>query len=371
MAYVLLASAALLCPANANTKLPGLIYRYASFEVPNPLEAASFFAKYTGAKLMRSNEDFLIGDSGNATVVGCRVPSVNGYSDVYFQHDSSLPGCDHAMDFAARVAKTHSMANDDWDWWQDWHLAFYAIDGIDSIALRLLQDNVPFVSRGSLYFTIPTTGLIIQILGDPTVYWKEPFLFCRHTDDRITGQMTPYPLNVTDIASTPKLPISRLIPSHQSLAATNAIENAAWAYKFLNVTAFDTHTSPNDSHAYANGTCANIQWMYMASGFQIHFIQQFVKREGYVRVGEHEGFVNTLHQKLRRKDAYMNYRVGLAVENLAPYVENLKFHNEAYLLEAHDSRLRIAAPNGYIFEIFEDSATAAKSSMQLGTSRQW
>jgi len=348
-------SSPLLCLGDSS--LPPLAYRYASFAVPNPEEAASYFERYTGADRL-AESDYLLGPRGEAAkVAGCRLSFPSGFSDVYFQNDPSLPYASETDEFASLVARTHSMANDDWDWWQDWHLAFVTTD-IDAVAMRLMKDGVPFVSRGSLYFTLPTTGLIIQVLGGPSVYWKEPFLFCRRTDE-ITAAMKPYPLNVTDISAYPSPEsLPALLPSHHSFAASNAPENAKWIYKFFNMTAFDTFTRPNESHAYANGTCANIQWSSTdgSSGYQVHFIQQFVKREGpHVRIKEHEDFVRSIHRNLTAKNAFMDYRVAFSVPDLQPYIENFKRHNEPILLENGPSpRLRAMAPNGYLFELFQD-----------------
>ena len=75
---------------------------------------------------------------------------------------------------------------DDWDWWQDWHIAYHVTD-LDAVATRLMKDGVPFVTRSiSFYFLIPGTSVVIQVLGEHNYYWTTPFAFCRQTGDDTT-----------------------------------------------------------------------------------------------------------------------------------------------------------------------------------------
>uniref|UniRef100_A0A7S2TQH9 VOC domain-containing protein n=1 Tax=Lotharella oceanica TaxID=641309 RepID=A0A7S2TQH9_9EUKA len=342
----------------ATAELPPLYYRYASFGVENPKAAAQFFSRYTGGEVI-SREQFLIEPTPNSQTVGVRLPFEGKFSDVYFQNDTSLPAGDMILSsFARKIATTHSMAQDDWDWWQDWHLAF-SVDNLDAVALRLMKDNVPFVSRGSLYFTIPRTGLIIQVLGDATVYWKEPFLFCRKTSEELTGKMQPYTLNVTDLSTAPDMPLPEFVPSHQSLAASDAPTNAKWMQTYLNLTFFYPFTKPNESHAYAGGTCADIEWMYAADHFQFHFIQQKVKREGNLRIAAHEEYLNRLHGNLTHVDQYMLFRAALSTPDVGVYAENFAKHGIPTLMSSGDDgvkRLLVTPPNGYTIELFEDAS---------------
>ena len=71
----------------------------------------------------------------------------------------------------------------------------------------------------------------------------------RHTNDRTTGQMPYYTTNVTaiigssgSIAQALARPLPAFVPSHQSVAASDAGACAKWAYKFLNVSMLDTKT---------------------------------------------------------------------------------------------------------------------------------
>jgi len=351
-----LLATALFCAAAA--ELPPLYYRYASFAVDDPNEAARFFSRYTGAKVI-SSDQFLIDATPAAQVVGVRLPFQGKFSDVYFQNDTSLPAGDMSLaSFARKIATTHSMAQDDWDWWQDWHLAF-SVDDLDAVALRLMKDDVPFVSRGSLYFAIPRTGLIIQVLGDATVYWKEPFLFCRETSEEVTAKMKPYTLNVTDLGSAPDLPLPEFVPSHQSLAASDAQANARWMEAYLNLTFFYPFTRPNETHAYAGGTCARIEWMYAADRYQFHFIEQRVKREGNLRIAAHEDYLRRLHGNLTQVDQYMLFRAALSTPDVGAYAANFAKHGIPTLLSDGDDgvkRLLVTPPNGYTIELFEDAS---------------
>ena len=95
-----------------------------------------------------------------------------------------------------RISKSFSFAyllkKDDWDWWQDWHLAYH-VDDLDAVATRLMKDGIPFVTRSiSFYFIIPGTSVVIQVLGEHNYYWTTPFAFCRQTGDETTRLLPRY-----------------------------------------------------------------------------------------------------------------------------------------------------------------------------------
>lgn len=343
--------------ASVPLALPALTYRYTVFAAAVPEAASKFFERYTGATRLSPSEMQLA-----EAATGSRLMYGDGaYSDVYFVNDPSLPqGAEGPTAFGKKVDETHTMAQDDWDWHQDWHVAFSVTD-IDAVAARLLRDNVPFVNRGSLYFAIPHTGVTVQVLGHATLYWTESFLFCRHTDDATSGLMKPYATNVSSIEEALARPLPVFVPSHQSLTASDAKANAKWAYRFLNVTHIDEETRPGESHAYAGGTCAEIAWMEISpGGWELHFIEQYVKRQGKVKVADHEAMVNDLHGDLLKRDAYMQFRVGFSVQDLNTYVSVLKDAGERFLLERDAKgaqRLYVASPNGYIFELYQVSSS--------------
>eukprot|EP00947_MAST-08B_sp_MAST-8B-sp1_P004565 g4565.t1 len=369
--------------AAASTPLPRLSYRYAVFAVPDPAAAASFMVEFTGAESISHNRSqWQLSDASaggrSADVSAVRLyfggdDNKAAWSDVYFTRDPSLPGDREVQAFTERVAATHSWANDDWDWWQDWHLAFSVTD-IDAVAAKLLKANVRFVSRGSIYFPIPGTAVTIQVLGHGSggVYWAEPFLFCRHTSDEGTGRAKPYAINTSDITAMPDRPLPAFVPSHQSLATADANETARWAYKFLNVSGVEASTGPAGSHAYAGGTCAQIRWMEVSpDGWELHFIEQFVKRQGQQKVAGWEREARRLHGDMSRKDAAQNFRVGFQVPSLAPYISNLEAHGEPFYHDTvHDpKRIRVQTPSGYVFELFETATGAAEEQRLAGRLR--
>ena len=252
-------------PGLAAAALPPMEYRYASFGVPDPAATASFLLRFVNATRITDDPSlWLRADVAPAsTLEALRLPYADGaaYSDVYLELDATLPPSGGVAQFADALEATHTMAQDDWDWWLDTHLAFSVAD-LDGVAARLLRANVPFVNRGSVYFVAPG-GVVVQVLGEPSIYWTEPFLFCRRTADATTGAMRPYALNVTDVGALPApAALPEFAPSHMSFAATAAKTSAFWAQRVL---AFSEVVPAWDTHAWANGTCADIRWMEVAS----------------------------------------------------------------------------------------------------------
>ncbi len=73
---------------------------------------------------------------------------------------------------------------EEWDWYQDWHLCFEMWDDVDVLLYRLIRDGVPVVTRStfSFYVEIPK-GITFQIIGmKMDLVWTELFAFCRLTD---------------------------------------------------------------------------------------------------------------------------------------------------------------------------------------------
>ena len=345
--------------------LPDMTYRFASFATPEPEAAAKFLARYTGGRALHRSEFLAFGgDAPSTRLAGVRLPYANGkaFSDVYFRWDAAADGADAASSFSAALAAQHTFAQDDWSWWQDWHLAFTTeAHQIDAIAARLLKDGVPFVNRGSLYFQLPG-GLTVQVLGDPTVYWTEPFLFCRETTDATTGKMVPYPTNVTDVDTLPPAPLPELTPSHQSYATTMAAANEKWTLAMLAFASTDLSntTAAGGSHAFAGGTCADIRWMHTAAYWSVHYVEQYKKREGGLGVGAHERAVAALRAKHAAKfdDAYAGTRTGFSVASVAPFRAAFDAARQPYV--ASSGRLLVSAPNGQLFELFEEAPTAER-----------
>lgn len=185
---ILLAGTALALPTKT---LPSMTYKFVSFAVAEPNISAQFFSRYTNSQQIQRHE-FLTTYSASATVAGVRLYFNNGtdYSDVYFVNEAAkTSGNMTVKEFNTVLEQTHSMAPDDWNWWQDWHICFQVSD-LDAVATKLLKENVPFVNRGGLYFQIPggkpnadldimfrtevvlVAGLTIQVLGKASIYWS-------------------------------------------------------------------------------------------------------------------------------------------------------------------------------------------------------
>lgn len=136
--------------------LPPMTYKFVSFAVAEPHISARFFARYTNGQQIERHE-FLTTYSASATLAGVRLYFNNGtdFSDVYFVNEVVKPSGNMTVKaFNHILEHTHSMAPDDWDWWQDWHICFRVSD-LDAVATKLFKENVPFVNRGGLYFQIP------------------------------------------------------------------------------------------------------------------------------------------------------------------------------------------------------------------------
>ena len=158
-----------------------------------------------------------------------------------------------------------------------------------------------------------------------------------------------------------RAPLPAFVPSHQSLVASDAAGAAAWAASRLNLTRVDAHTGAGESHAYAGGVCAEIEWLEVSrGGWELHFIEQFVKREGALKVKAFEDYLARLRgRSLGTFDAYMNFRAAFSVPSLAPFVAALDALGEPFLLRHNGARMLVQAPNGAIFELFVDDAAAA------------
>ena len=68
--------------------------------------------------------------------------------------------------------------------------------------------------------------------------------------------------------------------------------------------------------------------MESSDGYAIHFIQQYVKREGSVALKAHEAEVRALHSRIYNRgsagtsaastDAYMHFRPAFSVPDITP-----------------------------------------------------
>merc|ERR1711865_1299521 len=102
-------------------------------------------------------------------------------------------------------------------------------------------------------------------------------------------------MNITAIDQALSQPLPKMGPSHQAMTSASAADCAKWVYRMLPVLHVDEKAVPTKNHAYADGTCADIRWMSLSpGGWEIHFVQQYVKRTGGVGIGDHEKMVKDL-----------------------------------------------------------------------------
>jgi len=359
---------------NGIDSLPYLNYRYSAFAVPNPDEAVEFLLKYISGHRIQPGE-FLpkpLCDSPEAgcwKIQGIRIPYNQGasFADIYFINESLPENPELPLaDLIHRLEAVHTFAQDDWDWWQDWHLAYHVSD-LDAVATRLMKDGIPFVTRSiSFYFLIPGTSVVIQVLGEHNHYWTTPFAFCRHTGDDTTRYLPRYAQNVTNVDVLPypdTLP--EFVPSHQSWAVTHALRDYAWTQKMLpSFVAIDMTDIYGDSHQHSNGTCAQIGWLSNTgqntmdgSGWTIHYVEQFVKRDGglppaWVESVIEETRTGEFGTNFETPDAYMDFRTAFACNNLEEMILHFEINNEPFMLL--DDRMYVKTPSGKIFEIYEE-----------------
>ena len=121
--------------------LPPMRYRFTSFAVTDPEASAEFVQRYLGATLLAPSEFTVHRQVGPRAIVrGVQFQYGNGVElsshDVYFiSEDSAVPdgGVSIADWESERQALHHFELEDQWDWWQDWHLCLH-VDTPDPVA---------------------------------------------------------------------------------------------------------------------------------------------------------------------------------------------------------------------------------------------
>merc|ERR1719189_607989 len=355
------------------SETPHLNYRYSSFAVPSPNEAVEFLSKYITGYVLKPEEILakpLSSNPEDSEIQGIRIPYNEGttFADIYFIKENGLPENPELPleDMIQRIESTHTFAQDDWDWWQDWHIAYHVTD-LDAVATRLMKDGVPFVTRSiSFYFLIPGTSVVIQVLGEHNYYWTTPFAFCRQTGDDTTRYLPRYAQNVTNIEALP-YPISlpEFVPSHQSWATTSALQDYAWIQKMLpSFVPIDMSDVYGDTHQHSNGTCAQIGWLsdtgyntMDGKGWAIHYVEQFVKRDGGLPVSWVESIIEESRTgefgtHFETPDAYMGFRTAFSCSNLEEMIQHFLKNNEPFMLL--EDRMYVKTPSGKVFEIYEE-----------------
>jgi len=194
-----------------------LAYKFSSFTVPDADAAADDLLRYSpGIDISDTPSSWLTTfatSEDNVRAIRLNYDNDN-FADVYFVDGDN----NQAAHFNAQIGASSTYAEDDWTWWQDWHLA-YTTDDYDTVATRLFQDKHKFVNRGSIYIPLADSGVVLQVLSSTpaTIYWTEPFLFCRPTTNEINGAMPYLPTNVTDVSL---LPSPTSLPSSLSIGST-------------------------------------------------------------------------------------------------------------------------------------------------------
>ena len=130
--------------------------------------------------------------------------------------------------------------------------------------------------------------------------------------------------NIEDLPYPITLP--EFVPSHQSWALTDALRDYAWTQKMLpSFGPIDMSDVYGDTHQHSNGTCAQIGWLsdtgyntMDGKGWAIHYVEQFVKRDGGLPVAWVESIIEgTVHTYVydcikRQNDIFLS----LSLQNL-------------------------------------------------------
>ena len=362
--------------------LPPFQYKYSSFATQTPDQAASFLSKYMGATSIPAAP---LRDSGSASRVERAVRFRYGaqWHDVRFVSDPGAPvgAMLPVENYTDALHAVHRFdVQETWDWFQDWHLCLTVSD-IDLIAYRLVRDGVPIVTRSSYSFYVEVTpGVTFQILGKKMdLVWSELFSFCRNTTEDSDANMISRDVRemVIGAAPNPLPPIPQLAPSHHSYFSTMPAEQGRWTRAHTSATQFDMNAVWQESHRYSDGRCAVINWLDFTTEvpsevlsevssapsdpqaasqapqapqarrqlrrregglatsvaaasnhratqtFQVHFIDQYRKKEGRgegghlpLRVADVETKLVALHTNSMRgntTNAYMDFRAGFEV----------------------------------------------------------
>jgi hypothetical protein len=376
----------------ATAALPAMRYQYTSFATTAPEDAAAFCSKYFDAQPLTPDQF----ETHRNVPAAARVSAVRFHyhkggaalhHDVYFIADDSKPAGPMSVGaYEEYLENIHRFdVTETWDWFQDWHLCLAAPGGdVDGVAARLLRDGVPFVTRShySLYVQIPH-GITFQVLGDKMARaWTENFNFCRRTDGAFHAEAalraqpmalpTPAPapgaLRAAPAGAAAAVAPLELPPSHHSYfsSAPDAAFNFTLAH--TSGAAYNMSVVWQSSHEYSDGRCALLRWVQYES-YQIHFVDQFSKYQGEgvpgaVSVPDVEKYLGALHGNMSAVDAYMDFRVGWQVDDLAPYAASLAAAGSEFLaLDASDAplpdgaavqaaaSLRMQLPGGIIFEL--------------------
>ena len=112
--------------------------------------------------------------------------------------------------------------------------------------------------------------------------------FCRYAQNVTNIEALPYPITLPEF-----------VPSHQSWALTDALRDYAWTQKMLpSFGPIDMSDVYGDTHQHSNGTCAQIGWLsdtgyntMDGKGWAIHYVEQFVKRDGGLPVAWVESII--------------------------------------------------------------------------------
>ena len=112
--------------------------------------------------------------------------------------------------------------------------------------------------------------------------------FCRYAQNVTNIEDLPYPITLPEF-----------VPSHQSWALTDALRDYVWTQKMLpSFVPIDMSDVYGDTHQHSNGTCAQIGWLsdtgyntMDGKGWAIHYVEQFVKRDGGLPVAWVESII--------------------------------------------------------------------------------
>merc|ERR1719204_774676 len=89
-----------------------------------------------------------------------------------------------------------------------------------------------------------------------------------------------------------------------------------------------------ESHRYSDGRCALLRWVQYPD-FQVHFVDQYRKFEGEMKVAYVEEYLTKLHGDMTCQDAFFDFRIGFEVSDLQPFQTSLRNAGVPFLLSTN------------------------------------
>lgn len=160
---------------------------------------------------------------------------------------------------------------------------------------------------------------------------------------------------VSQVEELASRPVGALTPSHHSFNS----RAPEVAQKFLLTYTDAVAIEPGDDvHEYGNGTCALLKWVQFTEQprYQIHFVDNWRKRDGPLSTSLLEDYWTRLHGNLTDlavEDDFMGNRMGFATKDLTPIRKKLAADGVP-VRDRGSSLLVLVPPGELLLEIVEE-----------------